>query len=345
MTFLTVILPAYNTERYIDESILSIVRQSFGDFELLAIDDGSTDQTLEILRLYSVRDPRIKVVAHDNWGMGHSLNHAIGLANGKWIARLDADDLMEPNRLERQIAFVRENPDLVVTSCLATFIDPQGRILGYSQPAMTSPKSVQDALEDGLVGGIFHPGVLMRRDAVLKAGGYRPQFWPAEDVDLWTRIAEAGGEILVQPEHLIRYRIHGNSGSFLKAREMSELTGWIRACSLSRRRGEPEPSREEYRLSRANQPVFQRVNALRKDLAFSLYRRATLAYSRGRRVNAGLLLLVSGLLGSKDVRRQVRHRVTLLVASLFGRSAAGSPLDHVSCQVTPRRSCEQRNND
>ncbi|HUG15035.1 MAG TPA: glycosyltransferase, partial [Thermomicrobiales bacterium] len=205
--FISVVLPAYNAERFAAEAIDSVLAQTHTDFELILIDDGSTDSTLDILRSYAARDCRIKVLAHENLGVARAMNQAMSVAQSNWIARMDADDIMEPRRLERQVAFVAEHPDLAVTSCLVTYIDAGGRTLGRSAPEFTSDEEVRKTRDAGTPIGFHHPGVLMRRDVVVGIGGYRSEFVSAQDMDLWNRIADAGGRILVQPEYLLRYRI------------------------------------------------------------------------------------------------------------------------------------------
>src|SRR5688500_16211811 len=122
-TPVSVILPAFNAERFVASAVRSVLAQTHGDFELLAIDDGSTDRTREILEMLAEEDGRVRVLSHANYGMGRSLNEALEEAKHDWVARMDADDVMVPNRLERQLAFLAENPKLVVASSQVHYID------------------------------------------------------------------------------------------------------------------------------------------------------------------------------------------------------------------------------
>src|ERR1700722_2841244 len=116
--FLTVAMPVYHNERFLAAAIESVVGQSYRDFELLVCDDGSSDGSLDIARRYAQADNRIRVLAHPNVGICNTMNDAIAHSRGEWIACMHGDDVMLPQRLERQVAFVQANPDVDLTSCL-----------------------------------------------------------------------------------------------------------------------------------------------------------------------------------------------------------------------------------
>ncbi|HQY88296.1 MAG TPA: glycosyltransferase family 2 protein, partial [Tepidisphaeraceae bacterium] len=109
-TPISILLPAHNAAPFVEQAVRSTLAQTHKRFELLAIDDGSTDETLQILNKLAREDDRVRIISHENMGMGRSLNHALGEARFEWIARMDADDVMLPNRLERQLAFLAANP-------------------------------------------------------------------------------------------------------------------------------------------------------------------------------------------------------------------------------------------
>ena len=206
--FVTVLLSALNAEDTISEAIASVLSQTHKDFELILIDDGSTDRTLEIMQRFGLNDPRIRVVSHPNMGMGASLNAGLSMARARWVARMDADDVMIPNRLKRQLSFLRDNCGVTVASSLVYHIDDDGRLLGSSVSDLKTAADLARYVRNNETVGFHHPAVIMRRDVVLEIGGYRPQFWPADDIDLWTRIAEKGHLLLVQQEYLLKWGIH-----------------------------------------------------------------------------------------------------------------------------------------
>jgi glycosyltransferase involved in cell wall biosynthesis len=292
---ITVLMPAFNAERFLEEAVQSVRDQTFGDFELLIINDGSTDATGDLAAELARHDGRIRVVSHRNMGMGASLNRGLELARHEWIARLDADDVMLPERLERQMAFVRRHPTIAVASSLVLYIDETGRVLGRCGSRYTSPAAVSDAVRDNVLLGFHHPAVLMRKSVVQEVGGYRPRFWPADDLDLWNRIVEKNHLVLVQPEALTKYRIHGQSVCVAEADLTAVRIDWVEACMLHRRRGEPEPGWEEYSQAMARRSWLARRNQHRKHLARTLYKAAVHHYA-ARRYRQLLTHLAGGTL-------------------------------------------------
>jgi glycosyltransferase involved in cell wall biosynthesis len=120
---ISVLMPVYNTERYVAEAVESILAQTFRNFEFLIIDDGSTDRSLSILKRYAERDPRIYLVSRPNTGYVIALNEMLAMARGEFIARIDADDIALPERFEVQVAYLREHPEVVCLGSKVQFID------------------------------------------------------------------------------------------------------------------------------------------------------------------------------------------------------------------------------
>ena len=280
--FVSVLMTAYNAERFLPQAVASVLRQTHREFEFVVIDDGSSDDTRQILADYARADARLRFVSHENMGMGRSLNKGLGLVRGEWVARLDADDEMLPTRLERQIAFVRDHPEVAVTATLVNYTDARGRVIGRSQSDLMDRPALDAALRRGELIHVHHPAVMARADVLRSAGGFRPDFWPADDVELWNRLADAGHLVLVQPEHLTNYRIHGSSACVESSRRATEKLEWVEACARSRRAGAPEPTWEQFAARRAGRSVVARFNQARKDSARAYYKAATLHYSDRR---------------------------------------------------------------
>lgn len=294
--FLSVLLPAFNAERHLPEALSSVLAQTHSDFELLILNDGSTDRTLEIAELFRARDSRIRVISHGNMGMGAALNQALRFAKSDWIVRLDSDDVMQPQRLERQIAFVGEYPEICVAGSLVYYIGEQGQVLGAATSDLATPRDFARYVSDGKAIALHHPSVMMRRDAVVEAGGYRPEFWPADDFDLWARIAERGGLILVQQEYLVNYRIHGASISIAAAAKAGRRVRWAKECAARRRRGQAELSYAQFREIEQGRPLLSRLNRHRMDLAKVLFKQAFYDYSLRRWVRAAGVFAAATLL-------------------------------------------------
>jgi hypothetical protein len=187
---------------------------------------------------------------------------------------MDADDIAMPDRFERQLAFLRDNPDVKVTSCLAHYIDAEGKQAGKTFHDLTTREAFARYIKEDLAIGILHPGAMMDRDMLLSVGAYRQEYFPANDIDLWGRFADAGALILVQPEYLMQYRVHGGSAT-AQAFETARLKyQWARDSMRARRKGLPEPAWDEYVASRLNAPFWKRLNRWRKTNARRLYRQA-----------------------------------------------------------------------
>jgi glycosyltransferase involved in cell wall biosynthesis len=282
---LTVLLPGYNTAAYLAEAVRSVLAQTFREFDLLVIDDGSTDDTLAVAQELARSDARIRVLTQPNAGIAHTMNRGIDLARGEWVACMHGDDVMLPHRLERQVAFLSENPDLDVASALVYLVDGRGRRIGAQRSPFTARGAAAEYVRRSRPIVFNHPCAIFRKSAVQGVGGYRQAFWPAEDMDLWTRMAERGHGILVQPEYLLHYRIHGASASISRARLMVRRTAWIERCMACRRTGEPEPTWDAFLAGRRSGGWAARANLARREAARTLYQTSQ-HYLAARRYHA-----------------------------------------------------------
>lgn len=279
-TPVSVLLPAYNAERYLEQAVRSVLEQTHRQLELLAIDDGSTDATLRILRALALEDDRVRVISHENLGMGAALNRAAVEARHDWLVRMDADDIMAPARIERQLAFLAAHPQLMVASSLVHYIDAPGKVIGHSRSEYTDAATVRRAFEQADLIGFHHPAVIMRRDAFIAIGGYRPQFWPCDDLDLWSRIVERYPDsMLVQDEHLLFYRIHDSSVCVTSSQKVCRRMEWVETCVKRRRAGLSEPTLEEFETAVASAPLLTRLDRMRRDRARTSYKAAAMYFS------------------------------------------------------------------
>ena len=212
MPKVTVLMPVYNGEKYLREAIDSILSQTFTDFELLIIDDGSSDKSFKIINSY--QDLRIKIIQNPkNVGISASLNDGLSLAKGKYIARMDCDDISLSNRLQKQIDFLDEHPEVVVVGCYMEMIDFEGNKLNQQYEY---PLSHEDIVNSMLIlNPMGHPSVMFRHIEVVQIGGYRSiKEWngvSTEDYDLWLRVAARNYELANLSEFLMHYRNHPKS--------------------------------------------------------------------------------------------------------------------------------------
>lgn len=203
----SVVMSVYNGERYLKEALDSILSQTYPDFEFIIIDDGSTDGTADILASYREADGRVNIYRQDNRGLIVSLNRGCSLAKGKYIARMDADDISLPDRLECQVDFMESHPEIGVAGSWIEYIDAGGRSIGqWRTPA--GPAIIKWSLMFGTC--LAHPSVLMRKAIFDEAGPYRPEALHVEDYDLWTRAAEITSLANI-PEIKVKRRIWGGN--------------------------------------------------------------------------------------------------------------------------------------
>lgn len=202
---ITVALSVYNNAPYLAQALESILEQSFGDFELVIVDDGSTDLSPAIIDRYAAIDPRIRVIHQSNQGLVASLNHIIATARGAYIARMDGDDIALPERFARQVALLDTNADHGVVGTQIWTIDEHGeRRADRTVDHPLSSETISAALPTG--SPLCHPSVMMRRDLLEAVGGYRPAYRHSEDYDLWLRLSERTRMAnLPQRLHLYRY--------------------------------------------------------------------------------------------------------------------------------------------
>lgn len=207
---ISVVMPVYNVARFLREAVESILNQTYGDFELIVLEGGSTDGSAEIIHSYN--DPRVRIELEPAAGAAsmhqwfvRSLNKGISLASRPLIARMDADDVSLPRRFERQMHVFAQHPDLALLGTGLEYLTENGAISHRSHSnALRWSSRVGDVMH---VPGIAHGSAMFPRDTARAVGGYREQFVKAEDRDMWYRLA-ACGKAAVLDERLFLYRIN-----------------------------------------------------------------------------------------------------------------------------------------
>lgn len=204
MKMVSVIMPAYNAEKYIAAAIDSILGQTYGNFELIIINDCSKDRTEEMIASYD--DPRIVYLKNEeNLGVAAALNKGLAVAKGKYIARMDADDISLPDRLAKQVAYLDANEAIAVLGTNVESFDEHGTIsTGWS-----AQDPLQTKVDMLFACGMAHPSVMMRTAVIRELGGYDPAFNGLEDYELWCRVLEKH-QITTLPDILLRYRVHNS---------------------------------------------------------------------------------------------------------------------------------------
>jgi hypothetical protein len=234
----SVVSSVYNGSRYLTESLHSVLAQQGVDFELVVVDDGSTDESPRLLADLAHADSRVRVIRQDNQGLTKALIHGCAEARGQFIARHDADDLSLPGRLARQAQLLNSDPRLSMASCWSQAIGPASEEL-FQVVRPDDPVAATETLLAGAAGPPGHGSVMFRADDYQRAGGYRAAFRYAQDWDLWLRLAEHG-RIAYHQAVLYAYRIMEGSISAHRRAQQEQLRDVARACLAARQAGQPE---------------------------------------------------------------------------------------------------------
>ncbi|MGB3693669.1 MAG: glycosyltransferase [Spirulinaceae cyanobacterium] len=208
MPTISVIIPAYNAEKTIQLTINSVLQQTWSDFEILVIDDGSNDSTLD--KIATIADKRIKVLSQQNRGVSASRNLGISLAKGEYIAFLDADDLWQPNKLKEQLEALKNNPQAAVAYSWTDYIDESGSFLHPGEHKTLNGNVYQEILVHNFVENGSNP--LIKKAALQEVGNFDECLAYGEDWELWTRLAAKYNFVVLPCTHIL-YRMGSNSAS------------------------------------------------------------------------------------------------------------------------------------
>jgi glycosyltransferase involved in cell wall biosynthesis len=229
---ISVLMPVYNTARYLHSALTSIAEQTFRNFELLVTDDGSTDESARILKEFGSTEPRMRVVRRANRGIVATRNELLEQASGEFLAWMDSDDVAVPERLARQLAEFRRNPALVCVGGAALCVDPDDMPLHVERFPLTDTDIKAGQWEGG---GMRFPTTMMRTATALEVGGFRAPFAIGEDLDFLMRLGERGALGNLN-DVLLRYRLHPAGTSFRLGEQWEEHLDAIRALADERRR-------------------------------------------------------------------------------------------------------------
>jgi GT2 family glycosyltransferase len=244
----SVLLPVWNGEAFLEPAVESILRQTLSSFELIVIDDGSADASAAIAEKFACGDDRVRVLRRAHEGLSAALNAGIAAARGEYVARMDADDVSVPHRLQTQVEYLDAHPACIAAGAWIEVVDEAGLHLGLKTFVETHDE-ISAALLRG-VSPIAHPTIVVRRDVLRDAGGYDARCYPSEDLDLWFRLAESG-ELANVGEALLQHRRHKAAIGVREREKMKAMA--LTICNEARsRRGLP---------SRRGTPILGGTNA------------------------------------------------------------------------------------
>jgi glycosyltransferase involved in cell wall biosynthesis len=302
---ITVLMPVYNAESYLSIAIESVLAQSFHDFEFVIVDDGSTDSSIAIAEKYAEGDSRIRILRKENSGISDTLNLGLLNARGDFIARLDADDVMYPIRLEIQFKFLSNNTALGFCGSFLEFIDANGSVVGWSKPSPVTRADYDKLISERRPITFNHPSIMFRKSAMLEAGGYDRSMEPTEDTDLFNKILALGYEALIVPQYLLKYRLHSKSIGAQKVKKQIENRDFVAHNFYARLFQTRTVTREEYANIVASRPFLHRLVYNTQNLYFAYKYMSLYDYANRRYIRMTIHFAFSVLLRPNRALRRV----------------------------------------
>jgi len=271
----TVILPVYNQGKYLEETIESILRQQYKDFELLIVDDGSTDNSSAIIRRFQEKDARVLAFFESNSGKSLSTNFLVKKARTELCAFMDADDVMLEDRLLKQVVYHQANPDIDASSCHCYYINEKGNMFGiqrYSVGNQVAQYNPAFKNEEFII--CSYTGLMVTKKAYLETGGLTKKFEPCEDFEFFNRLTDSGYRLTVIPEVLMKYRIHQSAITVKRPLLVLDTVDFVKHCIRLRRSGKPEISFEDFRKVQKTYSWWKKMNKKRFKYSMIYFRNA-----------------------------------------------------------------------
>jgi glycosyltransferase involved in cell wall biosynthesis len=260
----SVLMPVHNAESTLPAALDSILVQTFRDFEILAVDDGSSDRSRAILSRYARRDGRVRTCILHRQGIVAALNHGLALARGEYIARMDADDLCMPDRLLEQVRLLESRPGIGLAACRVVFLGDRNESRGYFEyvnwiNSLLGPEEI--GLNRFVESPLAHPSVMIRAEVLRRHGGYRDGDFP-EDYELWLRLLESGVSMAKVDKALLAWRDHPGRLSRVHPRYSPEAFFRLKAVYLSKWLERHNPHHPRVILWGAGRPTRRRADFL-----------------------------------------------------------------------------------
>jgi glycosyltransferase involved in cell wall biosynthesis len=300
---ISVIVPIYNGSAFLAETLSSLLTQTFDNYELLAIDDGSTDDSADIVR--SFKDKRVRLIQKENAGLCHTLNLGIAEARAPFIARSDQDDISFPDRLERQLLVMKDHPEAIG---LFSYVEKLGikHFWSNKDKVVMKPGQLKEyqPIEDGC---LLCSTMFIRTPALRSIGGFRQAYYPVDDWDMECRLAQTG-KVLIMLEPLIYYRFQTNANTYRMYAEMREKIRWTKDSYWRRIKSLPELTLEQFRVSQP-QNVWSRMNRFRKDSSKLHMRKAGNRFLDGQYMAAAGHLCAGVIFNPADLARRILRYV------------------------------------
>jgi glycosyltransferase involved in cell wall biosynthesis len=300
---LSVIMPMLNARPFLDDSINSILSQTFRAFELIIVDNGSSDGSKVYAESFS--DPRIRVLVEARTGAAFAINAGIAVSRADLIAIMDADDISAPDRLSIQCAYMRDHPDTVLLGTRFSFL--VGQQVVPAAPPLIHHRQIRRALLQG--SAVISEGSTMFRAAAAKAVGGHKLNGPAHDFDFFLRMSEIG-IVHNLPTALYYYRLHAASSTMCSTAIITEHKMFAVACAIARGAGVPEPVFADFRREWQIRPRLIKLADRARDMSSRIYKNAIIQRAGGKLVSSGLGVVCSALLNPRVAIWHIRRRLS-----------------------------------
>lgn len=300
-SILTVAIPVYNAMPYLPEAVESILKQSYSDFMLLLINDGSTDSSAEFIN--SIKDQRVTVIHNENKGLGATLNDIIGKCNTDLLARMDADDVSYPARLALQVDYMTKHPETVMLGTQVEFIAGAKTFAGPATP--TDNDGIHDLLLKRKA-AVCHASCIFKTAALKKIGGYKINR-AGQDTDLFLRMCEAG-QVANLDKILYKIRVHGDSTCFTDWDKINRGRAYAVNCAKHRANGKPECDYEEFIKIWDQRGMIEKMGDRIDGWSAVQYRNAMIDMGHSRQVRGMMRMLSAALCRPEAVIRRLSGR-------------------------------------
>ncbi len=286
-------MPAFNAIPYLPRSVQSIQGQTLSDIELIIVNDGSTDDTGRIAEELAGQDARIRVIHNDtNLGEASAFNTGVRAASSTIIARMDADDIAMPSRLEKQLTELQANPQVAVLGTYASHTNDREEILSLSETGPATDDEFHEMRARGEPAMVFGGTAMFRSEQFEEIGGYDTELSTAADFDFCDRMGDYG-IVRALPEPLLLYRVHNNSNVMRRFFDGRLNHRYVRARRRAAANGDPYLTRAEYLQWERKQSLWWRLRTRQGDLGQFHYRAAGISYANRRRAKMSFHLVVA----------------------------------------------------
>ena len=287
---ISVVIPVHNGESFLDEALNSVAAQTFRDIEVLIVDDRSTDRTRAIANAFCKREQRARVLDSRGPGVAHARNTGIDFTRAPWVAILDHDDVWQPDKLAIQHKFVLANPGVVGLGTWAYYIGTRGRVSGLYRIGATSIEASRTWRQQGHTPYLLVSSALLHREAVLRCGGFAPEFDSAADIVMWDRLADLGDVVSI-PIPLASYRVHSTSMSSSRISFQRRISRFLAHNLCARNEKRKELTLAEFERLPSESDFFARMRHWREELGAAAYRNAGGHIADGHWLRGGTALL------------------------------------------------------